>query len=161
MRKAIALIALVVAAVPVTGCGDDDDDERISKQEYITRSNALCEQTSAKAEAAFERMVGQDHPAPGEEQAFLAKTQRFYVEAAVPAIRQNVVSRRALPAPAGDEREVEAIIAAGEEALDQFDRIAEDRAQLKALFTGELRDPATRFDALSRRYGIDKCGGDQ
>jgi hypothetical protein len=169
LRKAIRVIPVVVALVGAIGCGEDRssgfsaraDGDAISKREYVARSNAHCERTGQKADGAFKRIVGQPQPTPGEEREFMVKTPRFFQQAAIPAIRENVDRRAALPAPDGDEQEIEAIIAAGRKALAGFEEIAADRAKLRALFEGEILDPARRFDALSREYGIDKCGGDQ
>jgi hypothetical protein len=157
MRKAIPLIVLTLASV-TAGCGDDED-EGISREEYIARSGAICERTGQQA---GEQFVGEEGPPPpGEEERFLTNAQRFLKEGAIPNIRQNIDERRKLPAPEGDEEQIEAIIAAGEEALVGFERVAADRSQVRGLFEGKIPDPATEFDALSRRYGIDKCGGDQ
>jgi hypothetical protein len=166
MRKPSLLSALTLALVPAVGCGDDSNESSaragtISKQEYIARSGKICERTEQKAAAAFERIVGQEHPTPGHEQAFMAKAQRFFNEAVIPAMSENVNRRRALPARKGDERKIEAIIAAGEEALARFKDVAADRTTLQALFEEEIPDPAKEFDDLSRSYGIDKCGGGQ
>jgi hypothetical protein len=68
---------------------------------------------------------------------------------------------RKLSAPKGDERKIEAIFAAGDKAVAGFEHVAADRSRVEALFRGRSRDPATEFDALSRRYGITKCAGDQ
>ena len=155
LLKGLFAVGLASAAI-VTGCGDDDSDDRAkapSKSEYIASSNALCKRTGAKAGEAFERIIGKGRPSA-------AEAQRFLAEGAVPAIRENVNGRAALTAPAGDEAEVEAIIAAGRETLAGFERAAADRSRSVALMRGVLRDPATEFDSLSREYGIEGCGGD-
>jgi len=146
----------------MAACGDEGS-ETMSKAEYIARSNAMCERSAEKAADQFKRIVGEEGPPPpGQEQRFLVKAQRFLKEAAIPTIRENIEERRRLPAPHGDEDKIEAIIAAGESALVGFERIAADQTQVRALFEGKIPDPATEsFDALSRRYGIDKCGGDE
>ena len=160
MRRAIPLVVLTLASV-AAGCGDDDD-EGISRAEYIERSGAICERTGKQAGEQFERIVGEEGPPqPGEEERFITRAQRFLKEGAIPAIRQNIDERRELPTPKGDEEQIEAIIAAGEEALVGFERVAADRSRVRGLFEGKIPDPAREFDALSRRYGIDKCGGDQ
>jgi hypothetical protein len=167
MRRASLLISLVVSFVPAVGCSDDDSNESsaraetISRQQYIARSNAVCERTGQKADAAFNRMVGQQSRIPRQERAFLVKTQRLFQQAAIPAIRGNVERRRALPTPDGEEQAIDAIMVAGQRALAGFEQIGADRAKLRALFEGDIPDPARRFDALSRSYGIDKCGGDK
>ena len=168
MYKASLLIPLGLALASTIGCGDDDSNdssaraETISKQQYIARSGAICESTGQKAGVQFERIVGSETPrTPGQERRYLVKAQRFLSEAAIPIIRENIERRHDLPAPAGDEGEIEAIFAAGEKALVGFQDVASDPAKTRALFEGKLADPAAQFDALSRRYGIDKCGGDQ
>lgn len=160
MRRAIPLIVLTLASV-TAGCGDNED-EGISREEYIARSGAICERTGQQAAEQFERIVGEEGPPPpGEEERFITRAQRFLKEGAIPAIRQNIDERRELPSPEGDEEQVGAIIAEGERALVGFEQVAANRGQVRGLFEGKIPDPATRFDALSRRYGIDKCGGDQ
>jgi hypothetical protein len=162
--KATILPVGLAAVALVAGCGDDDDKERdgLSKSDYIARSGAICEDTARKSGVQFDRIVGSEGPPPpGQERRYLAKAQRFLSEAAIPIIRENIDRRRELPAPAGDEAEVEAIIAAGEKALGGFHDVAADPAKTRALWEGKLADPAKQFDALSRKYGIDKCGGDE
>lgn len=56
-------------------------------------------------------------------------------------------------------RRSRAIIAAPEPALTED--IAADRAEHQALFEGQTADPAKQLDALSRKYGIEKCAGDK
>jgi hypothetical protein len=173
VRKAILLIPLTLALLPALGCGEDDSNgtaaaktnegsDAVSKQEYIDRSGNICERTGQKASEQFKRIVGEEgRPGPGEEQRFLANAQRFLREAAIPTIRENVDARRELPVPEGDEEEIQAILAAGEKALAGFEQVVSDESRVRALFEGKIPDPAKKFDALSRSYGIDKCGGDR
>jgi hypothetical protein len=148
----VLLGATLAAGAIGAGCGDDDEVESTpTKSEYIADSNALCRQTEAKAAEAFERISG-GRPTP-------ATAQRVLSEAIVPAVRENVSKREELAAPDGDEAEVEAMIAAGKEALSGFEEAAADRSQAVALMRGESEDPATEFDTLSREYGIEECSG--
>ena len=155
------LSLLVAVAVFASACGGDDGDDALTKSQYIARSNAICERTGKKAEAQFKSIVGAESPKRGEEQLYVKNAQHFLRAAAIPVIRENLDRRRALPAPEGDEQEIKATLAAGEEAIAKFERIAADQSRVEALFRGQTRDPATEFDARSRRYGIEKCGGDQ
>jgi hypothetical protein len=167
MHKATLFIPITLALLLAVGCGDDDSNEgsaraeKISKQQYIARSNAICERTGRKADKEYKRIVGSEvpHP-PGEEQRFLAKEQRFLREAVIPIIRENVDARRELAVPEGDEEEIESILTAGEKALTGFERVASDKSRVRALFEGKIPDPSKQFDSLSRSYGIDKCSGD-
>jgi hypothetical protein len=137
----------------LTACGGDDEGDRgISKREYIARANASCVKHEKVAGEAFPRIIGSGRPTP-------AKAQRFLAEAVVPAIRDGTAERAKLPAPEGDEAEIEAINAAARKAVRGFERIAADRSRSYALMLGKAPDPATEVDALNRRYGIEKCGG--
>jgi hypothetical protein len=159
MHKTIPF--LVTASLFAAACGGDNGSDSISKSEYIARSNAACERSAKESELKFKRIVGAERPRRGEEQRYVSKAQRFLRVAAIPIIGENIEDRRALGAPSGDEQEVAAIIAAGEKAIAGFERIAADKSRVEALFRGRTPDPATEFDARSRRYGIEKCGGDQ
>jgi hypothetical protein len=159
MYKAIPLV--VIASLFSTACGGGNDDKQLSKREYIARSNAICQRTSKESGVQFKRIVGAERPKRGEEQRYVSNAQRFLKQAAIPIIGENLADRRALGAPEGDEKQIAAIMAAGERAIAGFERIASDRSRVEALFRGRLADPATEFDALSRRYGIDHCGGDE
>ena len=159
MFKALFLVA--IASLFATACGSGNDNKALSKPEYIARSNAICQRTSKEAGVQFNRIVGSERPKRGEEQRYLSKAQRFLKQAAIPIIRENLTDRRALGAPEGDEKQIDAIIAAGEKAITGFEQIAADRSRVEGLFRGRIPDPAKRFDALSRRYGINHCGGDE
>ena len=161
MKTRLTLVVGVAVAVFATACGGDNGGEALSKSEYIARSNAICDRTAKKAEVQFKSIVGAERPRRGEEQRYVTNAQRFLRSGAIPIIRENLDDRRALAAPEGDEPEIEAILAAGEEAIAGFERIAADKSRVEALFRGQTRDPATEFDARSRRYGIESCGGDQ
>jgi hypothetical protein len=158
----LLLAAGLAAGLIAAGCGGDDSDEEatakneeaITQSEYIASSNAICERTQSQTDEPYQRIVGEGRPTP-------AEAQRFLAEAVLPAMRENVSGREALTAPAGDETEVEAMIAAGKQAIAGFEQVAADRSKTVALFRGELRDPATEYDSLSRAYGIDSCGGDE
>jgi hypothetical protein len=161
LRAPVTISVAVVASLFAVACGGDNDSEALSKNEYIARSNAICQRTAKKAEVQFKRIVGAQRPKRGEEQRYLTNAHRFLKVAAIPIIRENLEDRRALVAPKGDKEEIDAILAAGEEAIAGFERIAADRSRVEALFRGKLRDPATEFDARSKSYGIEHCAGDE
>ncbi len=148
-----ALVALALAA-GVAACGDDEDEQKaISKRDYIAQSGAICTSGGKQAGADYKRIV-ENGPRTA------ATAQRFLSESVVPIFRQGLAKRERLPAPDGDEREIKAMIDAGKQALAGFERAAASPSRSPALMRGQTPDPATDFDASSRRYGIAKCGGD-
>ena len=87
-------------------------------------------------------------------------TAHRFIQAVVPVFSDSVKRRSELPAPEGDENEIQALNAAGEEALTEFRRIAAKPSRSADLMLGKIPDPAKDYDdARSRRYGIGKCGG--
>ena len=152
MSKSIAPIAIAVAALLAAGCGDDEESDALTKQQYIAKAGASCERSGKQAGEAFERIIGDRQPTP-------ALAQEFVAEGVVPPFRSGLEEREALAAPEGDEDQIEAINAAGRDALAEFEEIATDRARSASLMRGQLPDPATKVDTLNRRYGVQKCGG--
>ena len=147
------LVALALAA-GVAACGDDEGDkEGLSKGDYIARSGAICTSSGKQAGDDYERIVEK-----GPKTAHTA--QRFLSESVVPLFRRGLAKRDRLPAPEGDEQEIEAMMASGKKALAGFERAAAKPSDSLALMRGQVPDPAKGFDARSRRYGIAKCGGD-
>jgi hypothetical protein len=154
MWKSIAPIVLIAAALLTASCGDDDDGDSLTKQQYIAQAGASCERSGKQAGEAFDRIIGDRQPT-----AELA--QQFVAEGVVPTFRRGLEQREALPAPEGDEDQIEAINVAGREALAEFEEISDDKSSSASLMRGQTPDPATKVDALNRRYGVQKCGGDQ
>jgi len=142
-----------VAALTLFACGGEDtQSDPVSKEDYIASANASCVEAEAGAGTAFERIIGEGKPTPGE-------AQRVLQAAVVPSIRTGLAEREALPAPDGDEEAIAAINAAGREALAGFEEIASDPAKAQALMLGELPDPAVEVDRLNRGYGVEECAG--
>ena len=62
-------------------------------------ANASCAAHEKDTSEAFGRIIGEGRPTA-------AEAQRFLAEAVVPALREGVGERAALPAPDGDEAEI-------------------------------------------------------
>jgi hypothetical protein len=153
--RAAAVVGVLVLGAGLGACGGDDDEKQtISKQDYIAKSGAICIANGKKAGEAFDRIV---KGAPRTK----ATAQRFVKQAVVPIFSDSVSRRAALPAPEGDEQEIAELNRAGKRAQAEFEQIAARSSRSADLMLGKIPDPAKRYDALSRRYGIAKCGGDQ
>ena len=154
MRGKLMVATVLAAGLIVSGCNDEDDSgagQALTKEEYIAKANAVCVESRHGAEAAFERAGFSSKPTPAEAQRVL--------KALLPVMRQSFGGRAALEAPEGDEAAIGAIDDAGEEAVAEFERIADDPDAAQALMTGQTPDPATEVDRLSGEYGIDECAG--
>jgi hypothetical protein len=152
-NRGFAAIASALAAVLMVGCGGDDSADTafppgvsrpIAKVEFLRDADRICESTNARIEAAADELVGDRHDPPP------AEVRRIVVGIAIPALEAEVRAIRALGAPAGDERRVEAIVAATERGIEQ---IRSDPA-------GVLDGPPQALREASRlalAYGSSSC----
>jgi hypothetical protein len=145
-------VAAFLAMAALCGCGGSDDSDTfpagvsqpLDKVEFLAEADRICHSTNARVEAAADDLFRGGEPPP-------AQTRRVVIGVAIPALEAEVRAIRALGSPAGDEREVEAIVAATERA------IAEIRADPVAALD---RPPARLREAgrLARAYGSRECG---
>jgi hypothetical protein len=87
----------------------------------------------------------------GPEQPDPAEVERIANSLVVPALETEVRAIRALGAPAGDERQVAAILAATEQG------IAAISADPRGLLDG-IPKPLRRAQRLAEAYGSQQCG---
>ena len=153
MRSKLMVVTALAAGLIASGCDDDEagSGETLTKEEYIAKANQVCVESRHRAEAAFERAGFSGRPTP-------AKAQRA-LNALLPVMRQSFGDRATLEIPEGEEDAIGAVDDAGEEAVAEFERIADDPAASLALMTGQTPDPATEVDRLSGEYGIEECAG--
>jgi hypothetical protein len=139
--------------VALAGCGGDNgpDDfspvvsEPLSKVEFLREADRVCFASETQIEAAADDLVtGPDEPDARE-------VQRVALRIVVPALESEVSAIRAIGAPPGDEREVEAILAATEAG------IAAIEADPRALLDG-VPPELTRAQRLAEAYGSAQCG---
>jgi hypothetical protein len=147
MPRALLAATLAIGLI-ASGCGGDDDDESgiatsdLTTEEWIAQADEICAVGDRKLEREAEEVfAGHRPPNKGE----LAEFGR---EAVVPRVQDQVDQIRALGAPEGDEGEVEAILTAAEEALDEV------RANPASLEGGGA---FAEVNALAAEYGLDEC----
>jgi hypothetical protein len=140
--------ALTIGAI-AAGCGDDDDDggiatSELSKPEWLVEANAACKRADKVMNQEGRLLFSEGEPSEQE-------MKDFAIEVVVPAFRQTVEDIRALGAPAGDEEQVEAILASAEEGTGRLEQdplsVFED-------------DEPSETDRLAAAYGITACGGE-
>jgi hypothetical protein len=145
------LLPCLACLSPLIGCGDEPETfpagvaQPIAKVEFLAEADRICASTNARIEAAADGLVATgDQPPP-------AEVRRIIRSVVVPALEVEVRAIRALGAPAGDEREVAAILAATEEGI----------VQIEADPVGVLDGPPPalrRAGRLARAYGSRECG---
>lgn len=138
---------VLIVAVLVVGCGgggSDSSTTALSKAQYVKQANAICKKGQQEREAAVNELAEKVKPGAGAGEL----PKGGLVEAITPPLATMVEELAALPAPEGDEAQVEAIVEAYEKPVEE---IEEDQ---NAAFNGELFKEAT---AKGVKYGLEDC----
>lgn len=161
-----ALLALALATgLIAAGCGDDDDEtttsptttttagatgatgatgEPLSKEEFIAQADAICKAGDKEIDAAGEEFFSEGG-SPGQ-----AEEETFITETVIPNVQGQVDGIAALAPPEGDEDEVQAIVDAAQQAIDDVEA---DPSVL-----GTQGDPFAEANQLAQDYGLKVCG---
>ena len=145
-------LAVLAATALAAGCGGDDE-EPLSKAEYVKQGNKICstfeEEVGKDAEKAFAGMQSEKDLTPD-------KAREFF-DAALPKFNDAVNELDELAPPEGDEDTVQAIIEAGKTDAQKIEDAKEDDDAVIAFVVEDSATP--EFDEKARAYGLDSCGG--
>jgi hypothetical protein len=147
------LIVLFVAALAValvaTGCGGGDSGPAsITKAEFIEQADAACkkgEEEIQKDFAVYLQERKNQEKATAQDYAELVET------VLVPNAEAEIDAIRALGAPSGDEKKVEAMLTAREESIEMSEK--DPQAIIKD--SKKIFGPASK---LAKEYGLKTCG---
>lgn len=142
----IAVALTLLAGAVATGCGGDDE-ESLSKAEYIKRGDAICRKAEAPIYQAAKSLgdLGTSKPTGRKLEAYEAFTK----DALVPALRGEIKDLRGLPAPEGDEDRLDTLYDTANEALDKIE--ADPQLGFR------VRDPVTDVSEQAKDYGFKAC----
>lgn len=118
----------------------------LSKEEFIAKAGAICTREKTKGLEEMGEYVKQ-HPATGK--AKLEEIGEALQTVFLPAVQRQVDQIRALGAPAGDEDEVEAILDALEEAVQEAGQGTPSNGSFAKAFASSA--------SLAREYGLAAC----
>jgi len=147
-----ALAVLVALAALVAGCGGGSDTTdsatvTLTKTEFVKQGDAICEEASEDNQAEAEEFA--------KDNGFdLEKASKEQLEEAVgavlvPSLEKQAEELEALGAPKGDEKQVEEIVVALEDATGEI----EDDPSL--IFKAKTLQKANQ---LAEAYGFKVCG---
>lgn len=153
-KRLIALLVGVVAVLAVfAGCGggdgdSDGDGSSLTKAEFIEKADAICKDGEKSIEDGAEQFA-EDNDVDVEKPT---KQQQEDVirQVVAPEIRKQAEEIGQLGAPAGEGKEVEAIVAAVEEGADELEG---EPAQLL-----EGKNPLAEGSKLAHEFGLKVCG---
>jgi hypothetical protein len=141
------LLAAIATAVLAAGCGGGSDDETaspsvetssISRAEFVKRAEGICAKATRETEPVIEEGPSGDSGVEAIEAVFL------------PGAEDVVAEVRELGAPSGDQAQVEKLLTALQEAVDELE--AQPASSLE-----ELAERFHRFGTLAGNYGLQSC----
>lgn len=160
-RLVVPLVGLVAGLV-LAGCGGGSSSTTtgasgtsgaqgaaLSKSEFVSKGNAVCAKGNQEINAEAKKIFTSNQ-APSQ-----ATQEKFVTDTVIPSIQQQIDGIAALPAPSGDEDQVQAIVDAAQSALDKA-------KQDPSLLTDQAQggDPFAQANKLANAYGLTKCGSD-
>lgn len=141
-RLPVCVVASILVAVMLPACGEDED-ESVSKEQYVQRVNEKCRDRVAEAEELFES-YGTDGPEPGSDEFEQA------VEELVDMNRDMIEFIDERPWPAGDEEVLARIVSESDEATDELEEHFEGSS-------GPIEDPYAAVNEELDEYGLTSC----
>jgi hypothetical protein len=144
----IPIVALLVIAVTVAGCGSSSSSmmsaapsaTTITKAQFVAKANAICQKGNDATQAAGSKL-GKE-PREAEQLAFVAEKE-------VPAVQAQIDALKALGAPAGEEATVANIINTAQADLDKV-------KSEPALVVHGI-DVFANFAKIAHPYGLTSC----
>jgi hypothetical protein len=143
MRGWPAALPFAAAALVLVGCGGDDDNG-LSKSEYIKQGNAICTKGNAVIDKAA-RQQFQAQPTPAQFAAFAKSTL-------IPTISGEIDDLKALKAPKDDADELSQLYDDAEAALDKI------KANPALAGAEGANDPFADVNKRATAYGLTVCG---
>ena len=135
-------VAVAAALLVITGCGGSDS-ESLTKPEYTRKANAVCDQGLQEREEQLKVLLGQ-----AGQNATKAEQEKLVLKL-IPTYEKTTSDLAELDAPAGEEKKVETIIEAREEAAERV------RSDPGSALVGNV--PFVKSNELAEAYGLDSC----
>ena len=150
MRRILLVSCIVViASAGLTACGDDDE-ERLSKADFLEQGNAICDAGNEEVDKAFASI------SPDGEEPPMEDIVAMFEDTLIPSVRGQIDDLRALNPPADLEDDVNKMLDDASDAIDEIEARLDDDPD--AVFDGE--DPFEKVNAQAAAIGLTSCAED-
>lgn len=151
VRRSGLCVLGVAAALALAACGDDDSSdsssdsssEALTKTEFVDQANAICAEGNKEIDAGANEVFSGGKPSETDIETFVNDTL-------LPSVTDQVDQISQLPPPEGDEDQVQEILDAAQQGID--DAKADPQGFQQA-------DPFAEANQLATDYGMTECGG--
>ena len=145
------LVGVVAIAAIVAGCGGSDDDTAsLTKAQFMSKADAICNKGNAEIESEFEAFAD-EHNISEKKEPTKAQQVELAETVLVPNVANQAEELRTLDAPSGDEGQISAML----DSLEQGVEESEDDPE--ALFKAKS-DPFGPANKMAKAYGLKVCG---
>ncbi|MGN6587005.1 MAG: hypothetical protein ACTHKT_05960 [Solirubrobacterales bacterium] len=130
----------VVALAGASGCGSSGSSG-LTKKQFIKKADKFCEEGEREQLELAAKYLKKN---PG------AEEEEMIVPAALPPLQKQAEKIKALPAPEGDEAEIEAIVKA-------FEKAVKDTEANPGAVLSKASNPFEEANKLAEKYGLTIC----
>lgn len=143
MRKlASSLVIIALAVIAMAGCGSNGTNSSLTKTEFVRKGNAICGRWQQAREERYTKIS----------QKASSLTKKAQQEKALLYLlspyETAIAGLTDLPPPAGEERKVEVLIKAMEEAMTDFKH--------GPILSGK-GSPFLKSNKMAEKYGLKEC----
>jgi hypothetical protein len=162
-KRLLVAVALALAAGSIAaGCGGGDDTTvsgpsgatgaqgALTKDAFLAKGNAICKKGNQALNQAGQEFFNSLGLSKGQKPSS-EQIQQFATDTVVPKVQAQIDGIEALPAPSGDESQVQAIV---DTAQQDLDKIKQDPSLLEG-----NNDPFADANQLAKQYGLNECAG--
>lgn len=164
-QTAAAIAAVAVIALPGCGGGGAVGNSTtarsgvLSKQAFVARVNGYCAQFRRQLLGPKLNAYRRDQQRDVQQGRQPRSAASFFRDTVAPGIQRLIERIRSLPPPAGDEGQVNAILAAADRTVGQIDSDASGIVRVNPPFVVEFKSRTLdRAGVLALQYGLDRCG---
>jgi hypothetical protein len=145
-RWARVVVYATMLALVISACGGDGGKDSISKAEFLAKGNVACKRIQGKILAEMRPFLVRTRTG----QSLENMMDEIVDEVIAPNFEAEIQMLRRLGTPAGDKREVNAILAAIQDTVD--------KAKARPVAFSRSPNPYGRGEDLALAYGLDACG---
>jgi hypothetical protein len=150
LNISIPILALALFAPFVAGCGGGDEAPPPSKAAFIKQADGICKRMDIRVIRELKEFA-QTHPKIENGPSEKGVTSIFVTTIALPEIQKEAESIAALPAPKGDEKEIEAIVSEIEAGIKET-----EKGDVTRIFTND-RGRFQNVYHMGTAYGFKAC----
>jgi hypothetical protein len=160
-KRTVLTATAITAGLLSAGCGDEE--EPLTKAEFIEQADAICAATNEEIEPVFDAIwagyedVDQEDPAVHED---IFRRWSDGMDDLAPIVAAQLDDIDDLPPPAADQDFVDEVLAAQRADLEEFVEIVHSAADgdESARQAMETADPFVETDRQLQAYGLEVCG---